>query len=55
MKKEKNKVYRSLSDADEANFVAGNIWEPATVSRENTAILPFYTEPTLRPEHLKMR
>ena len=24
---EKIKVYRSLSDADEANFVAGNIWE----------------------------
>jgi DNA helicase-2/ATP-dependent DNA helicase PcrA len=28
MKKEiKLKIYRSLSDADEANFVAGNIWE----------------------------
>lgn len=24
---EKIKIYRSLSDADEANFVAGNIWE----------------------------
>ncbi len=24
---EKLKVYRSLSDADEANFVAANIWE----------------------------
>ena len=24
---EKIKVYRSLSDADEANFVASNIWE----------------------------
>jgi hypothetical protein len=54
MKKEKNKDLPFLSDADEANFVAGNIWETRTAT-ENTVILPFYTEPTLRPELLKMR
>ena len=30
---EKIKVYRSLSDADEANFVAGNIWEQHNFSQ----------------------
>jgi DNA helicase-2/ATP-dependent DNA helicase PcrA len=51
---EKIKVYRSLSDADEANFVAGNIWETINKQRKYR-FCHSYTEPTLRPELLKMR
>jgi DNA helicase-2/ATP-dependent DNA helicase PcrA len=52
---DKIKVFRSLSDADEANFVANNIWEQHNSIKENLQILPFYIEPIHKPELSKMR
>jgi superfamily I DNA/RNA helicase len=54
MKKEK-KIYRSLSDADEANFVAGNIWETRNREQRKYSDFAILYVPTLRPVLLKMR
>jgi hypothetical protein len=52
---EKIKVFRSLSDADEANFVAITFGNSTILNKENLQILPFYIEPIHKPELSKMR